>query len=258
MSLVVELSFYSHLKPSREYFQGSSEPFAITVGGEKLYVVTSPTDVSAIYRNNTTLSWDAMLNDLLVAFGVNAKAIPRLWQKPDWDPTSPDQKHSGSSVIHSTLDLYKRQLLPGKNLDKFSGSLLGYINGSLRWESVSQRGVAMSKVSLKDFCADILVDALTRTLFGDRILEVEPELVKSLLDFNDDAWMLIFHYPQSAASKLMKARHKILQGFQKYMQGPDETRSDRAWLIEETMRQQETLGIGDEDRAALLLMIYWA
>ena len=231
------------------------------VGGEKLYVVTSPADVSAIYRNNTTLSWDAMLDDLLVAFGVSATTIPKLWQKlqPDsMDENGTDRVPQGLSLIHSTLDLYKRQLLPGRRLDDFSRTLLGHINKSLRWENVPERGMAMSKVSLKDFCADILVDALTRTLFGDRIFELEPNLVQHLLDFNDDAWMLIFHYPQSAKSKLSKARRNILACFTRYVQGPDEMRSGQAWLIEMTMRQQKTVDISEKDRAALLLMIYWA
>ena len=202
-----------------------------------------------------------MLNDLLVAFGVNATVIPELWRKlkPDsTDENGQDKIPQGLSAIHSTLDLYKRQLLPGRRLDEFSANLLGHINRSLSWEKVSQRGVAMSRVSLKDFCAEILVDALTRTLFGDRIFEVESDLVQNLLDFNDDAWMLIFHYPQSAARRLSRARHKILEGFMNYLQGPDEIRSGQAWLIERTMRQQKTLDISDEDRAALMLMIYWA
>lgn len=46
-------------------------PIAINFGVEKLYIVTSPADVGAIYKNNTTLSWEAMLDDLLVAFGVD-------------------------------------------------------------------------------------------------------------------------------------------------------------------------------------------
>ena len=35
-----------------------------------------------------------------------------------------------------------------------------------------------------------MVDAAIRTFFGNKILEIEPELVQSFQDFNDDAWML--------------------------------------------------------------------
>ena len=104
----------------------------------------------------------------------------------------------------------------------------------------------------------MLVDALSRTLFGDRIYEVAPDLVQSLLDFNDVAWMLIFHYPQPADSKLKKARSSILRSFMKYMQAPNDIRYGQAWLIERVMKEHKTLDISDQDKAALLLMIYWA
>lgn len=232
---------------------------AITVGGQTLYVVTSPEDVGAIYRNNTTLSWDAMLNDLLVVFGVNRSVVPKLWQKPFIAERRSQIPSSGLSPVHSTLDLYKRQLLPGERLESISQVLLGNINSTLRWEKMTERyGAATQRISLKDFCSEVLVDALTRTLFGNRIYEVEPNLVQNLLDFNDDAWMLIFHYPQSSKSKLFKARAEISRGFVKYIQGEEDARSGCAWLIRNIMEEQAALDIGDEDRAALLLMIYWA
>ena len=208
-----------------------------------------------------------MLNDLLVAFGVKASVIPKLWERP---AVKPDEKASGPyelasrlSAVHSTLDFYKRQLLPGEKLEKFSGILMGHLNESLNWESLAARFRTVTpgrinQVSLKDLCGEILVDAITKTLFGNRIYETAPGLVQNLLDFNDDAWMLIFHYPQGAASKLNKARQKILKAFLSYIQAPQENRSDQAWLIEQVMMRQRAAGIDEEDQAALLLMIYWA
>ena len=239
------------------------------MGGRKLYVLTSPEDVSKVYRNNTTVSWDVMLNELLVAFGVRASVIPKLWLKPAVGAIRkergdvPHEKISGSSVIHSTLDLYKRQLLPGEKLDMFSGKLLGCLGESLHWGKLSTRyGPPCSgwimKVSLQDLCGEVLVDAITRTFFGDRIYDTEPEMIQNLLDFNDDAWMLIFHYPQKKGSKLHKARQKLLGAFVTYIQSPEEMRAGRAWLIEEVMEEHKTIDISNEDKAALLLMIYWA
>ena len=132
----------------RKRFRDSSEPFAITAGGEKLYIVTDPTDVSAVYRNTITLSWDAFLEDLLTASGVNAMSIPQLWEKRSLDFTDrkgPNKAPRGLSAIHSTLEIYKRQLHPSKKMEKSSEVLLGHINSSLRWEKLSQRGFTMGK-----------------------------------------------------------------------------------------------------------------
>lgn len=61
---------------TRKYFWNSGEVFALTVG-EKLHVVTSPKDF-----NNATLSSDAMLDELLGPFGVDAAITQNLRQIP--------------------------------------------------------------------------------------------------------------------------------------------------------------------------------
>ncbi|KAL8716831.1 MAG: hypothetical protein Q9225_005872 [Loekoesia sp. 1 TL-2023] len=206
-----------------------------------------------------------MLNDLLVCFGVSGTVIPKLWQKPcdnkaqNGYPKAAAAAGRNLSPVHSTLDLYKRQLLPGPKLDVLSKTLLGNIDDCLCWERLEALYVITeNSISLKDFCAEFLVDVITRTLFGDRIYELEPELVEHFLDFNDDAWMLVFQVPQSAASKLSKARSKILKCFAAYTAASDDFKYGRAWLIENVMDEQKALDISDQDRAALLLMIYWA
>ncbi|KAL9002021.1 MAG: hypothetical protein Q9188_005028 [Gyalolechia gomerana] len=234
----------------------------MTVGGMTIYIVTSPEDIGAIYRNNVTLSWDAMLDELLVGFGVRPSATPKLWQKPSGDPgidkASKDGK-KGLSIIHSILDLCKRQLLPGDRFDAFSKVLVGNIEELLRWDRLQQRyGIKVSHISLKDLCSQVLVDATTRTLFGDGIFEVEADIVRHFLDFNNDAWTLVFHYPQARGSKLKKARRKILDAFLNYVGGSDEIRMNCSWLVEKVMGRLEAEDVEYEDIAALLLMIDWA
>lgn len=224
-------------------------------------MLLSPNDVGAIYRNNTTLSWDAMLDELLVTFGVNATVIPKMWAKPDTLQESlrhPDLA-PGLSAIHSTLELYKKQLLPGPKLDALSDTLLGHISNLMPlYDGSFGQGSSRGVLSLKDFCASVMVDSLTRTLFGEHIRYLEPEIVQCLLDFNDDAWMLVFKYPQSANSKLNSARNKILKGFVKYLDSPEDVRSGKSWLIDEVMKMLRNVHINNEDRAAMFLMIYWA
>lgn len=200
-----------------------------------------------------------MLNDLLVGFGVKASVISKLWQKasagatgPKWDENS----RKGLSIIHGILDLYKRQLLPGENLDIINNVLLTHIDNSLRLDRIRRRyGVTAAQVSLKDPCSKVLVDAITRTLFGNKIFEVEPDIFQHLLSFNDDAWMLVFHYSQFGETKLKRARRKILQAFVAYLQGPDETRDGHASPIENVVGRLAAAGVEHEDRAVLILMI---
>lgn len=210
-----------------------------------------------------------MLNDLLIGFGVHSKVIPQLWTKLPIEVTQKgrgEMTHSTTnslSAVHSTLDLYKRQLLPGPKFETINRTLLGYISRSMTQDMARsmQTGVAtegVCSISLNSFCSTILVDAVTRTLFGDGIYEIEPDMTQCLLDFNYDAWMLVFQYPQAANSKMIKARQKILSAFSRYIQGPLSQRTGQSWIIETVLEEQKHLNIDDEDRAALLLMIYWA
>ena len=206
-----------------------------------------------------------MLNELLVSFGVDPSAISKLWAKPTTVGVV-SKKNDGNlepsqglSAVHFTLDLYKKQLLPGPRFEVMSDTLLGHIDNMLERENVKAHyGASVNSVSLKDFCGRIMVEALTRTLFGNGIFDVEPNIVQYIIDFNQDAWMLVFKYPQPAGSKLNRARDMLLNAFVAYMQGPPEVRSGPAWLIEIVMKQYESLDVRDEDRAALTLMIYWA
>lgn len=107
----------------------------MTVLGQKLYVLTSADDVAAAYRNVATLSWDAHLNDLLVAFGLDSSALIKVWTKPTMKPTgfstepiNPLQK----SLILLTEDLYKQQLLPGAKLEVLGARFISLINEDLR------------------------------------------------------------------------------------------------------------------------------
>lgn len=201
-----------------------------------------------------------MLNDLLIAFGVNSFMIPKLWEKPAQDSSSanPGAPHKLLSPIHTTLHHYKTQLLPGERLDQFGGALFGHISNAVCWKNISQlNGGATSRIPLTRFCGEILVEALGRAMFGSQGFDMEPDLVQAMLDFNDDAWMLIFQYPQSHDSKLHKARRKLLKFFMKYMQSPEGTRSRQAWLMDEVLRDLAGIDMQDEDRAPLLLMIFW-
>ena len=248
----------------RKYFQHGAETFAITVGGRKLYVVMTPDDVSAVYRNNTTLSWDAMLDELLVAFGIKAEHIPKVWAKPeDLVDKAVLQKNPdlapGQSACHFTLHLYKKQLLPGDRFNVINETLLGKIDRSMRYKHVETRyGPSSKSISLADFCGEVLVDAITRTLFGERIYDFEPNLVRHLLNFNEDAWMLVFQVPQSTESRLNVARSHILKGLKAYIQAPQDPDDGRTWLIDTALSRYKHLDVEDEDRAGLLLMIYWA
>ena len=250
----------------RTHFQRLADLFAITVGGRKIYVLTSPTDIGAVYRNNTTLSWDAMLNELLVAFGVKADNIEKVWAQPEPGMNDEISKQNPDltttmSTCHFILQLYKKQLLPGPRFDVFNAALLDQIDQRMRIEHVQTRfGSDLKCVSLTEFCGDVLVDAITEALFGEGIFEIETNMIKYLLEFNEEAWKLVFQVPQPKDGKLNVSRGKLLQAFTTYSIKTTGKCSvaKQTRMIKTALMRLRTLSLDDEACAGMLLMIYWA
>jgi hypothetical protein len=120
--------------------KGSYEPFAIQVLGERLYVVTSPEDVTMVYKNSVNFSWDAYMDKLLDAFGLSKSARGVSWRKPDPNDSNntrmrvinPQQK----SLVHLIEDIYKMQLLPGDRLNTMLDTVMGRLDVWLNWSKL--------------------------------------------------------------------------------------------------------------------------
>ena len=71
----------------------------------------------------TTLSWDELLDDLLVGFGVSPSGIPKVWTKLPKEVLQTSRADVDSSkVVHasavrSILDLYKGSYIQAQDLE---------------------------------------------------------------------------------------------------------------------------------------------
>ena len=123
----------------RSYLGGTREPFALTVAGEKLYVLTSPQDVGDSFRNTRSLSYDRFVEELIRVIGVSDHGLKIMYRK--FAPgehilrqPNPQQK----CLAHLTVDFHKHQLLPGVELLVLSDRFLHYLDVSLHWEKMDQ------------------------------------------------------------------------------------------------------------------------
>ena len=199
---------------------------------------------------------------------MSKPAIKQAWAKLPIEvlrrsrPDVPPAKVAHTSAVHSILDLYKRQLLPGSRCTAIINTMTFHLDKSLQWPQLIafyQLGTRrkLERVSLSFFCSETLVDATTRTLYGDGIYKIDPQMTRHLVTFAEDAWMLIFKYPHGPRSKLSIARRHLSDAFVNYIQGSCELRDGQSWVVETTLNEQQTMDITDADRAALLLMIYY-
>ena len=115
------------------------------------------------------------------------------------------------------------------------------------------------KIPLMDLCAHVSIDAMTRSLFGDTIHDIEPRITHMLYDFCEDAWkFLMFPFPKIAARRLHSARQGIFDTLVKYMRMPSEKRAETAWFWGEILKEHEASGLDELDGSAITFMLLWA
>ena len=239
----------------------NGDPYSLTMSGERFYMLNTPRDAAATFRNTKTLAWEPYLKDLMVSFTISRTKFGKIWDKPTMDDPRYtnllNPKHR--SLIHHGEHLYRLQLLPGPRLDEFSDRLLGVIDLSLHQKNLSS--MVKSPISLTVFCAHMQVDAMTRSLFGDYINEIEPLITQMLYDFSEEAWKLLmfpFPFPQYTARRLHTAKQGILNTLLKYIKSTSEKKKEAAWFWSEILSEQKAAELDDDSRVGITFMLLWA
>lgn len=188
----------------------------------------------------------------MIAFGGSPAAVAKMWRIPgDNSPAAINTNPMHKTLAHLCEDFYRQQLHPGNNLDVLQKGFLQIINASLLWENIPENVILSSmptekQVSLLGCCRHVLLDAATRSFFGDRLLEIQPDLFKSFFDFDDNSWQL-----KNAAKKTG------MDALREYFMLPKEERKGEAWLVRNLEAEMRNVGIEEPDIAAFVMMIYW-
>ena len=249
----------------RKYFQNTREPFAITLAGEKLYILSSAHDVTTAFRNDTTLTYDLVISDLLNAFGVSHSGVDKLYKKPTkedpiFHPKVASQNPQYKCLGHLKGQFYHVQLYPGEQFDIIQGRFLALIDKSMRFESFSREFVLSSApdenmVSLLKWSQHVLINAGTTAFFGETLLKSDPNLLRSFIDFDDNNWMVWYKWPDATLMRTPKA--KVLKTLERYLAMPKEKRPGAAWIITTMEESQRQLGMNDADIAAVVMTLLW-
>ena len=236
----------------RKYFDNDGEPFGITVAGVKLYIITSPIDMSLVYRNTATLSFDDFIHDLHLAFGMSPEGRHIMWD---------DSK--GKCLIHVASSYHQAQLHPGAHLDDLTYKFLTQIGKRLSWRSVTELDPQMrdsdghATLSLYEWCAHVLVPAASVVFFGDSLLRIDENLIKDFHDFDDDSWMLTYKYPRFLAGKMYAGKDNNTATFTRYFEQPPSERQDACYYVRSLEARQREQNMANRDIAISMQLFYW-
>ncbi len=121
--------------------------------GQRLYIVTSPQDVSAVYRNTATLTFDKFVYDIMLSVGTSEDAVRKMWNVPG-ETGSVKSNNKSQNGLHKALahageDFYRQQLQPGELLDELWPKVQNLIDNSLLCDTLPTNCIASSESDSK-------------------------------------------------------------------------------------------------------------
>ncbi|PSR82481.1 hypothetical protein BD289DRAFT_12951 [Coniella lustricola] len=235
----------------REYFGNTREIFSVTVMGEVLYIVTSPSDVQALYKE-PKLSFEAVIAAVMADFGCSPDTVEKMFNKEGKLKTWMDVSH----------DDFRYQMHPGKEFAKLNEAFLINIEFSLKWDKITGFPVTnrastgkLLTVSLWKWCYTVLVDAATRSMFGNAIFEVYPDVMENFYMFDQEGWKLPFKYPEFAAKTLYRTLGRSKTAFADFLALPEDQRQDSCWIVKRLEDGMKDVGIIDPAQCGVMLFV---
>lgn len=226
------------------------------MAGQMIYVLTSPQDVTQVYRNTKTLTFYEYVQDVTRSLGVSERGIEKLWQSTTDQKTS---RHAKKCLAEAGEDHYREQFLQGQHLDSLWQRIIHLLDAHVTWgRLVEDRTTHVaSDISLLGWTQDVLLEVVVEAFFGDQLLRLEPQLLKHFLAFDDQSWKLTYKYPRRASKTMYQAKDNMVVAIEKYLVLPRSQRSEQAWLISKLESETKNADIDTHDLAAMITALLW-
>lgn len=222
--------------------------------------------MTAFFKDSETLAFDKIVRGLASSFGVSNTALYDFYRQPLDEKDDVVSRKTGiknprlKSLSQLNNDFLKQQLLPGERYYELQERFLLYIETSLIQVDTSNKPATCEAAnhehtSLMKWTQSVLLDAGVRAFFGDKLLELDPDLPKHFLKFNEDQWKLLYKWPR--ATQMCAAKSQCIKTMQQYLALPKHERPGAAYIVEVMEATQRALGIPEDDIATVLFMLLW-
>ncbi|KAL9079317.1 MAG: hypothetical protein Q9157_001793 [Trypethelium eluteriae] len=245
------------------------DPYKLTLAGEEFYIVTNQKDIIEVYKNNTSLSFDVVVHDLMLSCGTSPDTVKKMSSSPP--PYLEGYSISGlnpanKSLLHLAIDFHHEQLLIGPNthFEELTDVFLGYINDFLTWGHMDRdpelpvyKSADTMELSLLDWCGKLLIEAGTKTYWGRALWQMSPDMLDTFYSLDRGMWKILFQYPQAFSKEVIAARNSITGMLTDYYKLPFEQRSDAAWFTKSLETESRAAGLSEEEMAAAIMILFF-
>ena len=213
--------------------------------------------MTEIYKNTKTLTFDEYVRDVMKSIGVSDDGIAKLWKAPGENGDGRLHK----ALAHAGEDYYREQLLPGPQLDILWQHVLTDIASSIHWDNLPgsrfNRAENSKSLSLLGWTSDVLLKSVIRAFFGDRLLQMDPQLLQNFAAFDKESWKLTYKLPRGVAKVTYEAMDKMVSSVEAYLRLPRNQRSEATWLIRKLEVEAGKADIDVHDLAAMITSLVW-
>ncbi|KZW04019.1 cytochrome P450 [Exidia glandulosa HHB12029] len=229
---------------------GSYSPFAVVLGGQKIYIVSDPPDVKAVYRAAKSLNFEPITAELVGGpFGMGAAAA-KLREAPPGEPNLITIAHP---FFRDELTSRPRvQIISERYLTALEGVMSGFAR--LFKEADTQT----VEVPMWRWCREVVFTASTNGIFGPMLIKQHPELFDVYNAFDEEFYKLVFQFPDSHTVDVRKHRAELLDmlvEFYSDMKTVEETAGDVISKWQQQMIARS--GMNPREMAAGALSLFW-
>ena len=203
----------------------------------------------------------------MLTMEVQPATIQKLFHVPDRREMTPAQQRRNPRSRHFidlTQDRYVAQLSPGPHLDLLKNEFLRHLDSKIHLDYVHGEPTPLKnqkakKISLLRLCRDVIVESNTSILFGEKLLQVDPDLPKTFCTFDNDHWIMLYKLPGLLfGSHVYNAQENIKDVFKKYLSYPESERPGAAWLVNDIADGMREMDIIDDEIATQFFLVFWS
>ncbi|MCJ1308652.1 hypothetical protein MMC25_002305 [Agyrium rufum] len=211
-----------------------------------------------VYRNSQSLTFEGFVNDMYASFGMSPIGVTKMYAPR----SSANEDKAEAPKVHLGSGVQKEQLHAGSHLEDMTRIYLKHVQRQTKLDQIPntaiQRGLAdQQAMYLRSWCAEVLGRATIEAFFGERLFDLEPDLLQIFHTFDASSWKLLYQYPKPFAKPMFKAMGKIRQAFIRYFELPADQRQP-CHYVRTVEEKQRKAGMSNEDIAIAAQTLFWA